>query len=84
MHFEARYQEMQTWYSIHQFTSWFSLQTSPYDVIFVSIQCRFSVTGDVMQKVQRHHDLIKTCGVKYPIFIRSACKNVHIVNMRGD
>ena len=38
-----------------------TLQTSVYDVLFLFL-CRFSVISDVIQKVQRHHDLIKvTC-----------------------
>ena len=32
--------------------------------------CWFSVIGDVIQKVQRHHDLIKTHAVKKTRFIR--------------
>ena len=47
-----------TWYSIYQFTSWFTLQTGDYDVI---IECR---VDDVIQKVQRHHDLIKAHAVR--------------------
>ena len=39
-----------------------TLQTSDYDVFFILFLCLFSVLSDVIQKVQRHHDLIKvTC-----------------------
>ena len=38
------------------------LQTSDYDVIL--ILRRFSVIGDVIHKVQRHHGLIKTHAVR--------------------
>ena len=38
-----------------------TLQTSDYNVFFLFL-CWFSVISDVIQKVQRHHDLIKvTC-----------------------
>ena len=45
--------------SIYQFTHWFTLQTSDYGVTIDF--CGFSVIGDVIQKVQRHHDWIDTC-----------------------
>ena len=48
----------------------------------LSILCGFSVIGDVIQKVQRHHDLIKTHAVRKPMFIRSTCKNA--VNIRDN
>ena len=42
--------------------------------------CRVSVICDVIQKVQRLHDLIKTHGVRQTTFIRSTCNN--IVNIK--
>ena len=42
----------------------FILQTSDNDVIFDLFLCRFSVISDVIQKVQRHHDLIKAQAVR--------------------
>ena len=41
------------------------------------LSCRFHVIDDVIQKVQRHHDLIKT----HATFIKSTCNNA--VNMRA-
>ena len=38
--------------------SWFTLQTSEHDVM-INFLCRFSVIGDVIQKVQCHHGLKK-------------------------
>ena len=40
----------------------FTVLTSGYDVI--CILCRFSVIGDVIQKVQRHHNLIMAHAVR--------------------
>ena len=37
---------------------------------------RLNVIRDVIQKVQRHDDLIKTHAVRYATFIRSTCKNL--------
>ena len=42
-------------FTFYQFTHWFTLQSS--DVI------RFNVIDGVIQKVQRHHDLIKVSSV---------------------
>ena len=56
---------MRAWYSIYQFTCCFAVQTSDYDVII-----DFRVIGDVIQKVQRHHDLIKAHAVRKTTFIR--------------
>ena len=50
-----------TWYSIYQLTHCFSLQTSDYDVI---VYFCVIVTGDVIEKVQRHHDLIKAHAMR--------------------
>ena len=44
-------------YSIYQFKSWFTLQTSDYDVVI-----DFRV-DDVIQNEQRHDDLIKALAV---------------------
>ena len=44
------------------YLSVYTLQISDYDVSF-DFLCCFSVISDVIQKVQRHHDLIKvTCS----------------------
>ena len=40
-----------------------TLQTSDNDVFFLLL-CRFSVISKVIQKVQRHHDLIKVHAVR--------------------
>ena len=42
-----------------QFTSWFALQTNNYAVIIDFCVCRVYVIDDVIQKLQRHDDLIK-------------------------
>ena len=44
--------------------------------------CRFNVIDDVIQKVQRHDDLIKAHAERLATFIRSACNNVS--SMRVD
>ena len=41
----------------------FTLQTSKYDVM-IDFLCPFSVIGDVIQKVQCHHELIKAHAVR--------------------
>ena len=46
-----------------------SIQTSEYDQI-MDFLCGFSVIGDVIQKVQCHHDLIKAHAVRLTTFIR--------------
>ena len=55
----------------------FTLQTSDYEVFFFLFLCRFSVIGDVIQKVQRHHDLIKAVNV-----YQATCSDAF--NMRGN
>ena len=40
-----------------------SINCSNYDVIIV-FPCLFTVVEDIIQKVQRHHDLIKTHAVR--------------------
>ena len=41
-----------------------SLQTSDYDVIFETCVDSASLASDVIQKVQRHHDIIKAHAVR--------------------
>ena len=43
----------------------------------IDFLCRFSVIGDVIQKLQRHHDLIKVDNV-----YQAACNNA--VYVRGN
>ena len=43
--------------------SGFILQTNENDVM-IDFLCRFSVIDDVIQNVQRHHDLIKAHAVR--------------------
>ena len=52
-----------TWYSINQFTHWFTRQTSDYDIIIDF--CVYSASlATSFQKVQCHHDLIKAHAVR--------------------
>ena len=46
------------------FISLFTVQTSDYDVIIDFCVDSASVIGFVIQKVQRHHDLIKAHAVR--------------------
>ena len=61
---ETLYLKTQTWYSIYQFTHCFTLQTRDYDVIFDFCVDLNSVISDVVQKVQRHHDMIKAHAMR--------------------
>ena len=57
------YQKRRAWYYMtYPFTRCFTLQTSDYDVIFDFYY--ISVINDVIQKLQRHHDLIKSHAVR--------------------
>ena len=67
------------WYSIYQFTFWFTLQTLDHGV-YVVIDLRGDVI-DVIQKVQRHVDLMQITAVRERL-IRSMCNNV--VDMKGN
>ena len=46
------------------------------------VSCRFNGIGDVIQKVQRHDDLINAHAVRQATFIRTTCNNAVII--RGD
>ena len=47
----------------YQLTSWFTLQTSDYDVIIAFRVYSTSLKTSFIQKVQRHDDLIKAHAV---------------------
>ena len=65
---------MRTWYSIFQFSPCFTFQTSDYDGVFL---CRFSVIGDVIQKVPDKG----TCREIDNVY-QATCNNA--VNIRGN
>ena len=52
------FQKTQIWNSLYLFTHWFTLQANDYDVN-IELLLQFSVISDVIQEVERHHDLIK-------------------------
>ena len=58
-----------------------TLQTSDYDVFFLFL-CRFSFISEVIQKVQRHQDLIKVTCCEIDNIYQATCNNA--VNMRSN
>ena len=67
-------------YSIYQFKSWFTLQTSNYDVS-IDLCVDSTSNNDAIQKVKRHDDLIQAHAMRWATFSRSTCNNA--IKMRG-